>query len=242
MLLTPRASWQLAPRWHLHCALPFPHALRMNLVAWLAAALAHFDAPAAVPDPARVPVILVHGILSSGDDMARLAKHLRAEGRVVFTPTLTPAGGAAKLEDLAAQLAAFAEREIPGGKFDLVGFSMGGLVSRYYVQRLGGVERVGHLVTLAAPHHGTRLAHLRRAPGCVQMRPGSAFLRDLASDADTLRRVKFTSFYTPLDAIIIPARSSEMPQAHNVRMWAAIHPSFILEKRCLRAVAAALAE
>ena len=174
--------------------------------------------------------------------MARLARHLRAEGRVVFTPTLTPAGGAAKLEDLAAQLAAFAEREIPGGKFDLVGFSMGGLVARYYVQRLGGVERVGHFVTLAAPHHGTRLAHFHNSPGYLQMRPGSEFLRDLATDADTLRRVNFTSFYTPLDTIVVPARSAVMPQARNIRMWATIHPSFILEKRCLRAVAGALSE
>jgi hypothetical protein len=31
-----------------------------------------------------------------------------------------------------------------------------------------------------------------------------------------------------------------MPQARNVRMWATIHPSFILERRCIRAVAAAL--
>jgi len=54
--------------------------------------------------------------------------------------------------------------------------------------------------------------------------------------------VKFTSLYTPLDLIIVPARSSEMPQAHNVRMWAALHPSLILERRCIRAVAKALRE
>jgi triacylglycerol lipase len=72
------------------------------------------------------------------------------------------------------------------------------------------------------------------------MRPGSEFLRDLAHDAEMLRVVPFTSFYTPLDTIIVPSRSSEMPQARNVRMWATIHPSFILERRCIRAVAAAL--
>jgi len=74
----------------------------------------------------------------------------------------------------------------------------------------------------------------------VQMRPGSDFLRDLARDADALQAIPFTSFYTPLDAVIVPARSSEMPQARNVRIWAAMHPSFILERRCIRAVAAAL--
>jgi triacylglycerol lipase len=212
----------------------------MQIVAWLVAALAHFDAPPVPPNPAHPPVILVHGIFSSGADMARLAKHLRADGRVVFTPTFTPAGGAAKLEDLAAKLAEFVAQNIPDGQFDLVGFSMGGLVSRYYVQRLGGVERVRNFVTIAAPHNGTVFAHVHRAPGYLQMRPGSAFLRDLATDAETLRRVNFTSFYTPLDAVVVPARSAEMPQARNVRIWAAMHPSFIMEKRCIRAVADAL--
>ena len=212
----------------------------MHLTAAVVAVLSYFDAPPSPCDPAKPPVILVHGIHATGEDLGRLARHLRAEGRVVFAPTLLPNRGQMRIEELAAQLAAIADREIPGRKFDLVGFSMGGLVARYYVQRLGGAERVGHFVTLAAPHHGTRMAWLARGPGGVQMRPGSEFLRDLARDADSLRRVKFTSFYTPLDTVIIPARSSQIPQARNVRMWGLIHPSFILEKRCIRAVADAL--
>jgi len=212
----------------------------MHLVALLASALARFDAPAVPADPARPPVVLVHGIFSSGHDMERLARHLRSGGRQVLVPTLTPNGGQAPLEDLARQLANYVEREIPGRQFDMVGFSMGGLVSRYYVQRLGGIDRVGAFVTIATPHYGTQLARLAKLPGWVQMRPGSDFLRDLDHDADSLRRIKFTSLYTPLDAIIVPARSSEMPQARNVRKWAAIHPSLILEMRCIRAVSDAL--
>ena len=127
-----------------------------------------------------------------------------------------------------------------GRKFDLVGFSMGGLVSRYYVQRLGGAAHVAHLVTIAAPHHGTILARLSRGAGAVEMRRDSAFLRELAKDDATLSRVKFTAFYTPLDLVVMPASSAEMPQARNVRVWASLHPSLILEKRCIRAVAAAI--
>jgi triacylglycerol lipase len=214
----------------------------MQIIAWIATTLAQFD-PSAMPvNPAKRPVILVHGIHSTGRDMTRLARHLRSEGRLVLTPTLAPSGGAARLEDLAKQLAVYADKELPGQTFDLVGFSMGGLITRYYLQRLGGVERVSHFVTMATPHQGTRLAHLRRAPGVLQMRPGSEFLRDLASDAEMLRRVKFTSFYTPLDTVIVPARSSEMAQATNIRLWAATHPGWVLERRCLRAVAKALGE
>jgi triacylglycerol lipase len=208
----------------------------MKVVAWLAGALAHFDGTPPPPQPDATPVILVHGIYSTGADMERLANRLRWEGRPVFTPTLDPANGRVSIEILAAQLAKYADREIPGRKFDLVGFSMGGLVSRYYVQRLGGIDRVGRFVTLATPHNGTVMAKLFGGVGHEQMRPGSAFLADLERDVDALKCVGFTSLYTPLDTIIVPAKSSELDAAKNVKVWGMMHPSFVLEKRCINAV------
>lgn len=213
----------------------------MQLVAWLAAALSTFDARPVPPDPSLRPVILVHGIHSDGGCMRRLEKHLRAQGRVVFSPSLRPCTGSAPLEELANQLADFADRNVPGRKFDLVGFSMGGLVSRYYVQRLGGLKRVEYFVTMATPHQGTKMAWLHPGKGAVQMRPQSRFLQELNRDADMLRQIKFTSFYTPLDTVVVPARSSAIPQARNISMLVPIHPSFLLERRCLRAVDRALA-
>ena len=214
----------------------------MQLVAWLAAALSQFDAAPAAPDPSLRPVVLVHGIHSDAGCMRRLAKHLRASGRTVLTPTLDRCTGMIPIEELAQQLATFTDRELPGQKFDLVAFSLGGLVSRYYIQRLGGAKHVNHLVTLATPHQGTRMAWLHPGVGVRQMRPRSPFLRDLESDADVLRTLKFTSFYTPLDTIVVPARSSAIPQARNIQMWAAIHPSFLLQRSCIRAVARVLHE
>jgi triacylglycerol lipase len=215
----------------------------MTLVAWLSSMLAALDSVGAPSVPTvseRPPVILVHGIHASSREMRRMARYFRAQGREVFTPDLSPAGGQVGLDRLAQQLATFTEKHLHKRKFDLVGFSMGGLVSRYYVQRLGGLQRVEHFVTIAAPHQGTVMANLHFGDGGRQMRPRSEFLRELARDSDRLRDVKFTSFYTPLDLVIVPARSSEMPQANNVRLWAAMHPSLILERRCIHAVAEAL--
>lgn len=218
----------------------------MKLVAWISTALALLDTAFAgirtAPPAGLRPVVLVHGIYSDSGDMTRLARHLEREGREVFRLDLEPADGRCGLDELAGQLAAFIAEKVPRGKFDLVGFSMGGLVSRYYVQRLGGVERVEHFVTLAAPHRGTVMAGINRLPGVLQMRRGSPFLRDLARDQDCLRRIKFTSFYTPLDLVVVPAHSSELPEARNIRIWALLHPSLILERRCLSAVSTALAE
>lgn len=218
----------------------------MKLVAWISSALASLDQVVdgvrATPPPARNPVVLVHGIYSSSADFARLARHLRDEGHEVLTLDLVPYNGLVGLDELAGQLADFVEVRLPEARFDLVGFSMGGLVSRYYMQRLGGARRVDHFVTLAAPHHGTLMAWTNRLTGGQQMRRHSAFIRDLARDQDCLKNVRFTSFYTPLDLIVVPGASAEMPEARNVCMWALMHPSLILEKRCIRAVAAALKE
>ena len=55
----------------------------------------------------------------------------------------------------------------------LIGHSLGGLIARYYVQCLGGDERVHTLVTLGTPHGGTATAYLRARPAGRQLRPGS---------------------------------------------------------------------
>lgn len=218
----------------------------MKLVAWMSSALASLDRVVdgvrPIPPPVRNPVVLVHGIYSCGGDFARMARHLRDEGHEVLTLDLIPNNGLVGLEVLAGQLAEFVKVRLPEGRFDLVGFSMGGLVSRYYMQRLGGTLRVDHFVTLAAPHHGTWMAWANRLTGGYQMRRHSAFIRDLARDQDCLNDVRFTSFYTPLDLIVVPGASAEMPEARNICLWALMHPSLILEMRCIRAVAAVLKE
>ena len=180
-------------------------------------------------------MLLIHGIADSERNMQWLARYLQRQGWEVYTLNLTPNWGQRGLEPLAGQIDAYAREQFGTRRFDLVGFSMGGLVSRYYVQRLGGLKHVDHLVTLSAPHNGTLLAHLIPNQGCREMRPGSPFLRDLAGDADRLEGLKFVSFYTPLDLVIMPPRSSEMPQARNVRMMVMAHPFMVLDRRCLRA-------
>jgi triacylglycerol lipase len=123
----------------------------------------------------------------------RLAARLAESGRVAHALDLGPIDGRLPLESLAGQLDTFARTQLSADSFDLIGFSMGGMIARYYVQRLGGIERVRRFLTLAAPHRGTVWSHLAPLPGLRQMRPGSAFIKDLNQDADMLRRVDFVS-------------------------------------------------
>jgi triacylglycerol lipase len=199
-----------------------------------------------VPHPN--PVLLVHGFQDDAKKMQWMAHALQREGWTVLMPTLSPSGGQVGNEILAQQLSDFIETNVPHDtRCDLVGFSMGGIVCRYYLQRLGGVARVNHFVAISAPEHGTWWANtcpaeLLRRPGVAQLRPGSAFLRDLNSDARVLDRVRFTTIWTPLDLMILPAASSRMPVGSETKLWVPFHPLMVWLPSCHRAIAAALTD
>jgi triacylglycerol lipase len=171
-----------------------------------------------------------------------MARYLRERGFEVHALDLIPSDGTARLDELAAQIAAYVEAHLPpAAPLDLVGFSMGGVVSRYYVQRLGGATRVRRLVTISAPHHGTATAYLSRRPGGMQMRPGSAFLAELNGDLSALERLDVTTLWTPLDLMIMPPESSRLPLGREVLVAAPLHALMLHDPRALRAVAEALA-
>lgn len=119
---------------------------------------------------------------------------------------------------------------------------MGGIVSRYYVQRLGGINRVGRFITVSSPHNGTVTGYLRSGPGCVQMRPKSAFLADLNQDAAMLEQVNFTSIWTPYDLMIVPPTSSKMPVGREVQVPVLGHAWMVTDRRSLDAIAIALSQ
>lgn len=105
---------------------------------------------------------------------------------------------------------------------DVVGHSLGGLIARYYVQRLGGDQRVRTLVTLGTPHGGTRAVPLADAHPIVrQMRPGSKVLEELRELAAGCR-THFVAFWSDLDHVMAPLETAcvDHPDlmAQNIRV------------------------
>ncbi len=191
----------------------------------------------------RNPVLLVHGIIRTSAVFRTMSAYLTQQGWSVHSFNLTPNNATLGLDQLATQVADYVDKTFaPEQPFDLVGLSMGGLVTRYYVQRLGGIDRVQRFITISAPHQGTRMAYLLPRPACVQMRPGSPFLEDLNKDASMLERLNFTSLWTPWDFIIVPACSSQMPVGREVKVSVFAHAFMVRDARCLQAVESALLE
>ncbi len=166
------------------------------------------------------PVLLVRGIGETGSRLEPLAKTLRADCRLVEIFRYEKRFGQVSLETLAEQLAAVVERisgDVQDGKIDLVGFSMGALISRTYIQCLGGRDRIGRFISISGPQRGTWTAYLVPGrlfdlPGCVEMRPKSDLLKRLECDPDPWGEVEVHTIRSTLDHMIVPATSSHLPR------------------------------
>lgn len=194
-------------------------------------------------DSTRCPVLLIHGIDDTGAIFEKMTATLEGLGWPVHSIDLLPSSGYVGLDRLAEQIETYVSRTFePNQAINLVGFSMGGIVSRYYVQRLGGIQRVQRLVTISSPHNGTWTALLRSNIGASQMRINSSFLRELNRDLHQLGQLNFTSIWTPFDSMIVPARSSELPIGKSVQVRVGGHAWMVTDPGCILALAAALAE
>ncbi|MEM8504623.1 MAG: alpha/beta fold hydrolase [Cyanobacteria bacterium P01_D01_bin.1] len=189
----------------------------------------------------NLPIVLVHGIWNRAEIFTVLKAYLEANGHTVYALSMSPNNGDAPLEALSHQLASFIDSKLlPHQRFNLLGFSMGGLVSRYYVQQLGGLGRVNKFVTVSTPHQGTLLALGSDRPGVRQMCPNSRFIQALNQNKDCLKTLQFFSFWTPFDLLILPPWSSLLQIGQEQRLLIPSHNQMIRDPKGLAAIAQAL--
>lgn len=169
-------------------------------------------APSLPRTPAAVPTVLLHGFADNRSVFVLLRRALTRHGPhhvecLNYSPLTCDIRAAADLlgrhvEEICARTG---RHEV-----DIVGHSLGGLIARYYVQRLGGDRRVRTLVTLGTPHSGTTVAPLASAHPIVrQMRPGSPVIEELRLPAPGCR-TRFVSFWSDLDRIMAPVETARV--------------------------------
>ena len=196
--------------------------------------------------PPRPPLVLLHGLW----DTPRVFRRLEAEllGRcpelTLMAPHLPHRFGAVPLRQLAATLAPLINARFgPHTPIDLLGFSMGGLVGRLWLQDHGGAARCRRFVCLGSPMQGTLTAQLvPRAllAGIADMKLGSPLLRHLDAGMGRLQGVACTSFYCPTELTVVPGWRAVLPlgQRRALPVWT--HRQLIGHPRALAAVAACL--
>lgn len=99
----------------------------------------------------------------------------------------------------------------------VVGHSMGGLTTRYFMEELGYDDQVDSLITFGTPHQGTDIAKPFSAlfDGAKDLSTGSNFIQDLNRDGVS-EKVNYLNIYTEDDPMISPYDNAKLPESGNV--------------------------
>ena len=189
--------------------------------------------PAASP-----PLVLVHGMWDTARLFDPLRKELGSRRPSLLTPDLPHRFGLTPIQEQAALLgihieAAFGlERPI-----DLLGFSMGGVIARAWIQLLGGHRRTRRLISVGSPQRGTLTANpWPRWPlaGIADLKAGSPLLDRLNTDLTRLQEVDCCSFYCQPDLMVMPAWRAVMPMGPGRRLPVYYHHQLMTHPAALK--------
>ena len=211
-----------------------------NYTAAPAGANQHCTPSAAHPDP----VILTEGTFASMyNSFGAISPDLVNNGYCVYafnygqTIPLTGFYAMGDIATSAAQLANEVTRvlaETGASKVDIVGWSQGGMMPRYYINDLGGAAKVNMLVGFAPSNYGTNLDGVMNLIGdfgalgvatallsvtctaCVQQIQGSSFLTSLNA-TPTVAGVRYVVIETSGDDVVTPYTNAFLPAGQNVQ-------------------------
>jgi triacylglycerol esterase/lipase EstA (alpha/beta hydrolase family) len=200
-----------------------------------------------LPDAAHpYPVVLVHGTLSDMyGSFGAISPILANAGYCVYalnygqTQQNSSYDGLGDIATSAGQLATFVNQvlsETKAHQVDIVGWSQGGMMPRYYIDNLGGAPNVHMLIGLAPSNHGTTLdgfatlledvglasetnAQLAQfCQSCVEQLSGSPFLTALNANGGTRASVKYVVIETENDEVVTPYTSAFLsgPNVQNI--------------------------
>ncbi len=196
------------------------------LVALVIAGVWAFQRSSAEPQPVAEPlpvVVLVTGYAGDGSDTEPLAEALRVGGReVAVFPRVGDNTG--DLIEQARLLGQFIDTTLtdpintaPGDtqSVDVIGFSAGGVVARLWAADFAGDTMARRILTIAAPHHGTRLATLADLGGfcegaCAQLVPDSELLASLNAGDETPAGPEWITIWSEQDRTVTPVQTANL--------------------------------
>ena len=190
------------------------------------------------------PVVLVEGTFASmSNSFGAVSPDLVNNGYCVYSfnfgQTLFGTGiyATGDIRTSAAELSSEVNHVLSvtgASKVDIVGWSQGGMMPRYYINNLGGASKVNMLVGFAPSNFGTNVDGLTNflsdlgvlgvdsailsvtCAACVQQLQGSSFLTGL-NKQPTVPGVKYVVIETKDDEVVTPFSNAFLPAASNVQ-------------------------
>ena len=180
----------------------------------------------------------MHGLLDTPEVFQKLLREIGDRRVDLLIPHLSLRLGRTPIEEAAAELAHHIDAAYPGqSPLDLLGFSIGGVIARTWIQRLGGHRRTRRFISLGSPHQGTLTAQPwpgQIFKGLADLKRGSALLRDLNSNVEALEAIDCHSFYSALDLAVLPGWSAVLPIGARTELPVATHPQLLRDSAAIR--------
>lgn len=193
------------------------------------------------------PILLLHGLADNHSIFTLLRRGLLRRGfSQVFAMNYSVRTTDVRMAaiQLAEEIETIVE-ETGYERIHVVAHSLGGVIARYYVTRLGGDERVHTLATLGAPHSGTLLAHVIPTPLTRQLRPNSPFMDELNQPSPGCR-TRVIAFWSDTDEAIVPAINASLDQegvaVTNIRLRGIGHLSLPILPSVVHRIATGLTQ
>ena len=156
----------------------------------------------------RNPIIFIHGLWNTSSIFSSITSKLDDIGIEYFAPTLEHAYGMTSIVDLTNLLDELILKKYGLEKeIDILGFSMGGIIGRYWIKKFNGYKRTRRFITVGSPQKGTILSQLvPKYPfrGISEMKINSDLLRELSKYDYLLNNIECISFFTIWDLMVFP--------------------------------------
>ncbi len=177
------------------------------------------------------PIILIHGLWNNSEIFKQVFKKLDNHKVEYFAPTLSHKFGMVSIEKLAQSL----DKEIINKfgidtEIDIVGFSMGGIIGRYWIKKLKGFKRTKRFISIGSPHNGTFTAQfVPRYPlkGISEMKINSVLLKGLSLENNLLENIECISFFTVWDLMVFPGWRAYLPRGKKITLNILKHKNLI---------------
>jgi pimeloyl-ACP methyl ester carboxylesterase len=118
-------------------------------------------------------LLVVHGIIGDTEDIVKGLRAAKLDEQFDLVLTYDYENLNTSIEqtarDLKAQLAAAGVSKGDGKRLTVLAHSMGGLVSRWFIEREGGAAVVDHLVLCGTPSHGSPFGYVDQARRVIAM-------------------------------------------------------------------------
>lgn len=167
-------------------------------------------------DPARIPVLLVHGHLCNRGVWRSMAGWLAERGHAIEALDMEPPF--ADIDRYAPQIEAAAARLLNrtgAPTLAVIGHSLGTMAIRAWARQYGHGP-IAAFVSLGGPHQGTWIAKFAHTAGAVQLRPASQWIADLAASETTQFRRLTTVILSLHDNVIMPQVTQTLPDARTI--------------------------